>query len=175
MPTKRTRVVIAVVLLAGAIVVGWMLDASNKAAVKRCDHPFTDLQKAWTKEKAREILMDWNAKNQNAAIKCDMRLDLTFPFFYAPLLALLCSVAAVGRPTRWVALLGQAVTVGVLLAGLCDLAENTTMLTMVGHEELAGRLRVMLCFTWSKNILLMLGFFYVMLAHLDTRDLPSPT
>lgn len=175
MPTKRTRVVIAAVLLAGALVVGVKLDARNKAHRQQFDSAFPDLQDARDVDKAKSILMNWNAKGANEEIASAMKLDLSFPFFYAPLMALLCYSAAAGRPTRWVARLGGALAVGMLVAGVCDLSENTTMLTMVGHEELAGRLRVMLFFTRGKNILLMLGFFYVMLAHLDTRELPSET
>lgn len=175
MLTKRTRVVIAVVLLAGTFGVGLMLDARNKAHRQQFDSAFPDLQDARDVEKAKSILMNWNAKGANEEIASAMRLDLSFPFFYAPLMALLCYSAAAGRPTGWVARLGRVLAVGMLVAGVCDLCENTTMLTMVGHEELAARLRVMLPFTWGKSILLLLGFFYVVLAHLDTRELPSPT
>jgi hypothetical protein len=165
--TKRVRVIVGLLLFAATIPVMLKLDAMNEAARQPHPYAFPDLQNATDEATARTIIESWNKAGVNPQIEAAMRLDLVFPFLYAPLIGFLCWTASLHRPTRWVAWLGRALVIAALVAGVCDLAENATMLSMLGHEQNAGRVVLKSVFTWGKNILVLLSSWYVVLSHLD--------
>ncbi|HEX8171465.1 MAG TPA: hypothetical protein VF824_13075 [Thermoanaerobaculia bacterium] len=157
----------AAALIAATLLVGIPLGNRNTELRKTYGYAFPDLQNARDPEVAKSILTQWHARGADAAIGNTMQRDLLFALCYAPLLALLAAAARKPRPTRWVRLAGALAAGAAVVGGLADLAENATMLTMLGDPSLASRVTTMVLFTQMKLAGATIAALYIMLAHLD--------
>lgn len=166
--TKGMRIGIVLALFLGTIAFTFLLDSKNEALRQPRRYAFPDLQNATNTTDAAAILESWDKTGVNDQVKASMKLDLLFPFFYAPLIALLCRYASLRRPTAWVARLGPPLAIAAIVSGLCDLAENGIMLWMVGDPANVKYLPLMMVFTWGKIVLLVVSSWYVVLSHLDS-------
>lgn len=156
-----------ILLVLGTLAIGIPLDRWNTKMRDRTGFGFTDLQHAKSESQARQILDAWKDPEVRAEIARTMKLDLVFPFFYAPLIALIAFRASRSARHRWVATLGAALAAGALAAGIFDLLENTTMLRMLAEDD-ATRWRLVQAFGMPKNYLAQAATIYALLAHFDT-------
>ena len=171
--SRRGSLIAFVVLLVGTVTIGRNLAQRNAEHRKpdKYTYAFPDLQNAALAHdagKAKTILTKWNDTGANKAIRGAMQTDLVFPLFYAPLAALLAYRASIRRPTPWVAGLGRWSAVAALIGGLADLAENATMLTMLGDPGAASSVSLVYVFSWIKSAGPVLAVFYVPFSHLDS-------
>ena len=122
---------------------------------------------AGSSERASEIIATWG-EDGCAAARRSLRLDYLFPTTYAPLQALACSasadrLASIGR--RRLARVGGALGWARLAAALCDYAENTALLLILGgrNGRLPGLARRAALTKFALNLL---GLGYVLLGGL---------
>ena len=155
-----------IVLVLGTLAIAIPLDRWNTTMRDRTGFAFPDLQDATSEAKARQVLDAWKAPAVRAEIAGTMKLDLVFPFFYAPLIALIAFRASRSARRRWVATLGAALAIGALAAGIFDLLENMTMLRMLADDD-ATRWRLVHAFGMPKNYLAQAATIYALLAHFE--------
>ena len=168
--TARQSAAAALVLFLGALAVGIPLGRWNEQHRRQYTYAFPDLQDATAESEAKRILGTWRwTTGATDAIRRAMQLDLAFPLFYAPLLALLAWRAALGRTKPWLVRLGRVIAFLALFGGLADLAENATMLTMLG-EAGSSRFAMMRIFTHVKIAGILAAVLYVSFAHLNGPD-----
>lgn len=141
-----TRVTSFAVLLVGSILLAWALNGANNKMREKYTNAFPQLQNTGPVSDpvaAEAILKEWNEQGANDEIRMTMLWDLLFPFFYASGLALLVLMASAPRATRWIAIMGQAGAGAALIGGIGDVAENLTMLVMLGHPDNASLVSVL--------------------------------
>lgn len=167
--SPRGRIILFVVLLVGTIGIGYALYRCNAELDARYGYAFPDLQDAESAAKASEIVTKWNGiPGANDEIRKTMQVDLVFPFFYAPLGALLAYWVSLRRKTPWVARPGRWVAIAALAGGAADLVENGIMLQMLGDAGAAASLfPVMHVFTRIKELGLLVAGTYLVFAHID--------
>ena len=166
--SRRASIVAGILLVVGTVGFIGLLAWRNANERELYGYAFPDLQDARTEKEAKPILEKWKAsKDATEAIRTTMKLDLVFPFFYAPLLALLAYRASLNR-LPWVARLGPWFALAALVGGACDVGENTTMLTMMSDPNglsLLFRKNVFFDIKYAGSIAAMV---YGLLAHLDS-------
>jgi len=155
-----------IVLVICTLAIAIPLDRWNAKMRDLSDFAFPDLQNAKSEPKARQILDAWKDPDLRTEIARTMKLDLVFPLFYAPLIALIAFRASRNARHRWVATLGAVLAAGALAAGVFDLLENMTMLRMLADDD-ATRWRLVQAFGMPKNYLSQAATIYALLAHFD--------
>ncbi len=120
----------------GALGVARMTPAGR--ALKATGGPgIVAFQLAGSTQRSSALLARWGADGQ-AAARRSLRADYLFIVGYAGVLSLLaaCSSAALGDKTwSWVAAAGNSVAWLALLAGLCDVAENLLLTTVLDRAQ----------------------------------------
>ena len=164
---RRIPWIPALVLLAiGTIAIGFPLARWNTSIRERHTFAFPDLQDTQSETRARKILDAWKADEVKKEVEGSMKLDLAFPLFYAPLLALIAVRASRNAQRRLLRILGVVIAFGALAAGVCDLLENMTMLRMLAAND-ASRIGMVQLFGTPKNLLLMTATLYGLFAQFE--------